>query len=176
MKSRQKSVAENLGGHDHRSAREEGREQAAQEAVDVEEGHDEHGAVGRCEFVGLLDVGHGAGEIAVGERDDFGARGGAAGMEDQGDVLGLGLQHGLLGLALELAELLDVESHLLLRGVPVALGDGGIELLRRLDSRAAALVGALGDEDDGRLDVLDVEFELILFVGRVQRGGDAALP
>ncbi len=165
-----------LGGHDHGTAREERGQEAAEEAVDVEEGHDEHGAVGRGELVGLLDIPHGPGQVAVGEGHDLGAGGGAAGVEDEGGVLGLGLQDGLLGLALELAELLHVEGDFFLGVIPVGLGDGGIEPLRGLDGGALALVGALGDQNDGRLDVLDVELELVLFVGGVQGGGDATLP
>ncbi len=52
-------------GDDDRATRVEGSQEAGHEAVDVEKRHNEHGAIGGGEFIGGLDVLHGASEVAV---------------------------------------------------------------------------------------------------------------
>lgn len=95
-------LPEGCGGEvswdDDRAGGREGCEEAGEEAVHVEEGHYEHGAVGGGEGVGALDVLHGAGEVAVGEGHGFGAAGGAGGVEDEGGVFGLCFFYGSVSL------------------------------------------------------------------------------
>lgn len=72
---------------DDAAARAEGGEEGGEEAVDVEEGHDEHRAVDGREGVGGDDVVDVAYEVFVGQRDGFGLRGCAACVEDEGCVV-----------------------------------------------------------------------------------------
>lgn len=76
----------------------------------MEEGHDEKGAVCRGEGVGRCDVRHCAREVAMGQRHGFRASGCAACVEDEGDVIGLGLLEGGGLCGSELAFFLDIED------------------------------------------------------------------
>ena len=149
------------------------REQPCEQAVYVEERHHEVAAVAGGQGVGAGDVGHGGGEVGVRERDGFGAAGGAAGVQHERDVGGLGLRERLRARAVELARLVEVECDAV--PVPVTFGDGGMVGAGGADGGAVLFVGALWDEGERGAEVVDVEFEFVLFVGRVEWSRDGAL-
>jgi len=114
----------------------------------VEERHDEEGTVGRGEGVGCDDVGHCAGEVAVGEWYGFGVSGCAACVEDEGDVVGLGmLKSGGLGDC-ELAFFLDFEHDGAVLWVTVAFCDCGFVFSGCADGGGILSIGALGNESE----------------------------
>jgi len=115
----------------------------------VEEGHDEEGSVGRGEGVGCDDVGHCAGEVAVGEWYGFGTSGCAACVEDESDIVGLRLlERGGLGDC-ELAFFLDFEYYGAVLWVPVAFCDCSFVFSGCADGGGILSVGIFGDESEG---------------------------
>lgn len=139
----------------------------------MEEGHDEEGAVGGGEGVGGRYVGYCAGEIAVGEGHGFGAACRAACVEDEGDVVGLGLlEGGRLG-GCELAFFFDIENDSALPWVPVAFCDCGFVFAGCADGRRVLGVGAARDEGEAGGKVINIEFELGFLVCWVQGSGDS---
>ena len=114
------------------------------------------------------DMGGGRREIGVAERNQFRARRGARGMQQQRDVVGL-RQFGCGGRTDRLALDAKASGRLVLErdqpqhADPKPFGD--------CDSRACLV---LGDEDRLRSDIGQVEIEFVGAVGRVERCGRGA--
>ena len=68
----------------------------------------------------------------------------------------------------------DVERDIAV-GVGRALGNGGIVLAGRADGSGILSVGAGMNEQQRGGEIGDVEFEFVLLVGGIERGGDGAL-
>lgn len=163
-----------LGRDNDRPAGVEGRQEACEEAVDVEERHDEHGAVRGRQIICGLDVLHGPGEVSVRQWHRLRSPCGPARVEDERDIIGLCLLDLLVPPSPELPLILDIEDDL--ATIPIALRNRSLVFPRSAHRGAVLLERAFWHQRNGRAQVIDVELEFLLLVCRVERGRDGSLP
>ena len=159
--------AETLGA-EHRAAARERRGEAGDQPVDMEQRHDVEGAVARGKLERGGDVSSRSPDVGLGQRHDLRARGGARGVQDEGDVMrfggagtgggGAGTGGGAPGVAAEP------------EGACAALSLGherdqaDAKLLRRLKRRRCA---AGFDDQRLGLEIAEVELEFVLAIGGI---------
>ena len=146
---------------------------ARDQPVDVKQRHDVEAAIFRRQRERFADVGGGGAHVALPERHDLGARGGAGGVQHEGHIVGFWAAPGR-SAAPEMSAS-SVNS-------PAGRSVGRDQL----DDRDAAARGDVEDgrrvaalhEDGARFEVGEIEVELLRAVAGVERcggggGGDA---
>lgn len=139
--------------------------------MDVEERHDEHCAVGRCELIGPFDVLHCSREIAVRQWHGFGTACCPGCVQHEGDIIRTGVLEADMAVATELAFLLDLEDYG--PAVEVAFCNRSVVFPSRADGGSVFRIGAFGNQNYGGGEVFNVELEFGLLVCGIQRCCDA---
>ena len=157
-----------LRGNHHGPAGVQRGQRRADQAVDVKERHDDQAAVARRELIGGRDVGDRRHQVAVRERHAFGPAGGAAGVQEQGDVVRR--RRRSVGIRCGLAALPPHED--LALGIKAAFPDRNLQLARGFAG------GMIAWRHDDRLGagVFQVEAKLLDLVSRIERRGDGTCP
>lgn len=95
-------------------------------------------------------------------------------MQNQSYIFFTGILDLPLALPFQPPDFLDIKMHLTVLGI--AFNHGGPPISGCKHRSRALLASPLGHNDGGGIKIIKIKLDLLLFVCRVQRGGNGTLP